>query len=162
MQRYKDFRPTGFDPKGLALDDRQDWLVFLGRNRDSDILTESNFDAALKALGGEGDDVEIHRFGHWACGWFEVILIRPDSDAASLAVDMEVALDGYPVLDESDFSQRETEEADRIWSDCYSTAERIKYIARYRSQFEFRSMADMIGCVRGKYFAGYASELINR
>lgn len=39
--------------------------------------------------------------------------------------------------------------------------ERVEYIRKHRSQFEFRDFADMLGCVRGKYFAGYASELIH-
>ena len=55
----------------------------------------------------------------------------------------------------------ETEEAERVWRDCYSASERIAYIERNRSQFEFRSFADMLGCVRGNYFSGYASELIS-
>jgi hypothetical protein len=34
-------------------------FVFLGRNRDSDLLTLSNFDCALKAIGGESDTVRV-------------------------------------------------------------------------------------------------------
>lgn len=55
----------------------------------------------------------------------------------------------------------ETEAAQEVWRTCYSDAERIDYIREHRSQFEFRSFADMLGCVRGRYFAGYASELLS-
>ena len=42
-QRYRDFRPTGLDPKGLGLADRQDWLVVpIIRTRDSSILGYSS------------------------------------------------------------------------------------------------------------------------
>lgn len=37
---------------------------------------------------------------------------------------------------------------------------RIKYIREHESQFEFRNWRDMLGCVRGKYFAGIPCELL--
>ena len=117
MERYGDFQPTQFDPKGLALDDQQDWLVApVARNRDSGPLSESNFESCLKALGGEGDDVEVHRFGHWANGWFEIIIVRPNSKAASIAADIEAGLEDYPVIDDEDHSRREWEEYLESWS----------------------------------------------
>jgi hypothetical protein len=42
----------------------------------------------------------------------------------------------------------------------YNIEERIKYIRENESQFEFSSYSDLISVVRGKYFIGYASELI--
>ncbi len=162
MQTYKQFKPTGFDCKGLGLEDRQDWLVSLSRNRDSDTLTESNFAVALDTMGGESDTVEVHRFGHWACEWFEIILVCPGTSAAKEAEEIEAALADYPVLDDTDFSEREQAEADQTWANCYSNTQRIAYIRNAsRGQFEFRSFADLMGCVRGKYFAGYASDLLS-
>lgn len=164
MKTYKTFRPTGFDTAGLGCDDQQDWLVHpCSHNRDSDCLTESNWDVSVKDLAKvdpEGLDHEIHRFGHWACGWFEIILVRPDTAAAKDAEETEAALENYPVLNDSDFSEKEQEAADLAWLHCYRPKERIEYIREHRKQFEFRSFADMLGCVRGKYFAGYASELL--
>lgn len=167
MERYGDFQPTGFDSRSNfiafdreGLDEIEGWYIVLGRNRDSDILSESNFDAALKSLGGEGEDVQVHRFGHWACGWYELILVRPDSKAFEIAEEIESALADYPVLDDDDFSMREMEEADRIWRDCYSVKERIEYIRNNREQFEFHSFGALMSCVRGNEFRGYASELI--
>jgi len=138
------------------------------RTRDSGCLEESNFQTLLKRLRGlssDGEDeretFEVHRFSHWGPGWFEIILIDPsDAEAVKLGTDAEDSLEGYPILDEFDFSERETEEANRVWSECYSDKERIAYIRDHESQFEFHDMADMISCVRGHHFAGYASELL--
>lgn len=133
-----------------------------GRSRDSDCLEESNFYCALRALGGESETVNVVRESHWAVGWVEWIAIHQDDEKAlAIADDLRESYEGYPVLDESDFSEREQESADSIWRDCYQPQERIDYIRKNRSQFEFRDFADILGCVRGRYFAGYASELIN-
>jgi len=85
MQTYSEYAPTSFDHKGLLLPDRQDWLVLIGRNRDSECLVNSNFDCALAQLGGESDHVEVHNFGHWACGWLEIIIVKPDRPEAKIA-----------------------------------------------------------------------------
>lgn len=164
---YATFQPTGFDSRANfvahdseAIDSIQSWLVGPSRTRDSDCLEESNFAVILKDLGGEGDNVQVHRFGHWACGWYELILIRPETPEAASWAEWETALDDYPVADEDDFSEREQDAADETWRHCYSDAQRVGYIRDNRSQFEFHSFADMLGCVRGNYFAGYPSELL--
>jgi hypothetical protein len=54
----------------------------------------------------------------------------------------------------------EGEEAERVWRDYYNDKERIEYIRDHRSQFEFQSFAEMLGCCRGKWFNGYSSELL--
>ena len=161
MQKYAGHRPTSFDSH-ISLDSREDWLVVpCSRTRDSGCLDESNFHTALALLGGESDNVEVHRFGHWGPGWYEIIIVRPDSLAQKEAEDIEAALADYPVLDDSDFSGRETEAANQVWRDCYRTADRLNYVRERREQFDFCSFSDMLSCVRGNYFAGYASELID-
>ena len=160
MRTYSEHRPTAFDSH-IEVEGRENWFVVLGRNRDSDCLTESNFAVALKMLGGESDTVEVHRFGHWACGWYELILVQPGTDAEKTARQIRDDLDGYPVLDEDDFSRREQEAADEVWKTCMRVKDRIDFIRRYRSEFEFHSFADLLGCVRGKYYAGYASTLLS-
>lgn len=163
MKAYRDCRPTQFDTAGLALEDKQDWLVSIGQNRDSGCLARSNFRVAEKsfaAIDPEGNDHEVHRFGHWACGWLELIIVRPDSPCAKEAEEIEAALAHYPVLNDMDHSELESEEVNEVWQSCYTTQQRIDYIRKHRSQFEFRDLADMLGCVRGHYFAGYASELL--
>lgn len=116
MQTYSKFRPTGFDCAGLALDDHQDWLVApVSTNRDADCLTRSNWYVVTSDIG-EGDDAEIHRFGHWACGWFEIMIVRPGSDAARKAEEWEGALSDYPVASDDHFSDLEYTEVQEYWA----------------------------------------------
>lgn len=133
----------------------------VGRSRDSSDLEESNFACMLKDLGGESDTVIVVREGHWLVGWIEWIAIHQDDEKALRAADENMAaLEAYPVLNEDDWSEREHETAQTIWRDCYTAKERIRYIRDNRSQFEFHDYADLLGCVRGRYFAGDAPELI--
>ena len=91
-------------------------FVFIGRNRDYDILSESNFECAFKELGGESDTVKIVRESHWACGWIEWIAIH-ESDGKSLEIADSIldSLSDYPVLDGGDFCEREWESAQEYW-----------------------------------------------
>ena len=139
-----------------------------GQSRDSDCLEESNFASVLAALktlprwrGKHESRVSVHE-SHWAVGWVEWIAIH-ESDSAALKVcdKLKARADNYPVLDEEDHSDRETEAANTIWRDCYRQSERVEYIREHRSQFDFRGLRDAIDCIRGEYFAGYASELLN-
>jgi hypothetical protein len=141
------------------------WLEYyragFGRHRDSDCLAESNFRVALKALGGESETVLVIRESHWAVGWIEWIAIH-ESDSKSLQIADRLIedLESYPVLNEEDWSELEQEAADEIWRQCFTPSDRVEYIRKFRDQFDFRDFRDMIGCVRGQYFAGYASELL--
>jgi len=146
------------------------YVAPVGRNRDSDCLTESNWGAQSRALAEHKADVpgedEVSPVAvcenHWAVGWVEWVAIHESNEAALRAADkLAERLENYPVLDEDDHSRRESEEAETVWRDCYRPADRIKYVREHSSQFEFHSFSDLLGCIRGKYFAGYASELLN-
>ena len=117
MNTYSQFRPTQFDTRGLGLSDRQDWLVApVIRTRDSDPLAQSNFETFLSDLGGESDSVELHSFNHWGPGWFEIILIDPKNvEIVEKAEELESTLENYPVLDESDLSERELKLSEEDW-----------------------------------------------
>ncbi len=144
----------------------------VGQSRESSALERANFDAMLKALGGEQtseeiDDnhdnalVKVVHESHWAVGWVEWIAIHETAtDALAIANRIMEKLEGYPVIDEDLWSRYEDEEAQTVWRDCYNVKERIAYIRDHANQFEFSSLADMLGSIRGNYFAGYASELI--
>jgi len=173
MKPYAQWAPSGFDTRGLALPDRQGWLVVpTSRNRDSGCLDESNFAVAEKLLAAvdpEGEDHENHRFGHWACGWFEILIVRPGSKAAAEAEGIEAGLENYPVLDDEDFSEREQEAAQLTWTNCFNDRERLDYIRDHWSQFEnckakwYPAQAawrNLLDCVRGRVFFGCASELV--
>ena len=56
--------------------------------------------------------MQILRFGHWACGWYEIVVVRPLSAAHAQACAIEEELERYPILDEEDFSARESRAED--------------------------------------------------
>ena len=129
MQTYHDFQPTGFDCKGLGLPERQDWLVVpVSRNRDSGTLARSNFDVALMELGGESETVEVHRFGHWENGWFEIILAHPW--LTEQVEGITASLEEYPILDVMHWSILEGEEAQSAWEHM-SLKDRIYVCCRF-------------------------------
>lgn len=122
MRTYAKFQPSGFDTKGLGLPDRQDWLVApVTVNRDSDCLTRSNWEVVTESFrlnpeASDEDEFEVHRFGHWACGWFEVCLVKPDTSTARMAEDWESALADYPVASDDHFSDLEYRETSDYWA----------------------------------------------
>ena len=156
----------------------QNHYVFLSQSRDSDALSRSNFECAVKAMeeigpefagalnwGDDSSDVEpwtIGREGHWACGWIEWIAIHKDAAKhLECAAEIACALEDYPVVNEEHFSEVETTEANEVWEGCYSAKDRVEYIRENPDQFDFHNWADLMGCVRGNYFHGYASELLH-
>jgi|TARA_Y100000296_G_C5173132_1_gene258473 hypothetical protein len=113
--KYSEFKPTGFDCHIILDIDREDWLVVsTGQNRDSEPQDRANFDSALEILGGESETVEVHRFGHWANGWFEIILVHPSRE--SEVTQMEEALLYSFILDEEKVSEYELEEEGNAWN----------------------------------------------
>jgi hypothetical protein len=135
MERYSKFRPTAFDTAGLGCEDRQDWYVApVSQTRDSEPLEISNYRVVLRDLeeiDPDGNDHEEHRFGHWGPGWFDIILVRPNSACAKSAECWEDALSDYPVADESDLSELECEAEQEAW-DNLTMRWRIKACARCR------------------------------
>lgn len=116
------------------------WLVFLGRNRDSDLLSNFNFDTVYERLSNRmsasacddlGEEtVRVVRESHWACGWVEWIAIHPiDIGAVALAEEMARDLDAYPVLDEDQWSEKEHEAVDEAWA-ALSVRDRLELIQR--------------------------------
>lgn len=112
----------GFSPDG-------DYMI-LSRHRDSYMLDESNWDIARSRLGcepyDEGRDPETYpsrpasydwRAGHWAVGWVEYLMVRRDAPESVLiaAADIVCDLENYPILDESDYSQRQFEAVQEYW-----------------------------------------------
>jgi hypothetical protein len=109
-------RPSATDSLDnyLGATDFPGWYVVLTHDRDSDCLQESNWRVALARLGGESDNVEIHRFGHWACGWWEALCVKDDKVAEGNKIQSE--LEAYPVLDDEDYSLLEHETATAVWN----------------------------------------------
>ncbi len=91
-------------------------------------LADSNFEITLDRLGGESDTVQVHYFRHWAYAGYEVILVH-QSDTKAITELQAIAdeLESYPVLDDEDFSQRETDALTEFWQ-MISMRERIEYL----------------------------------
>jgi hypothetical protein len=101
--------------------DWKGWLCGLAKTRDSDALSRSNYRIALEMLGGELKGiVETRSVNHWACGYIDQIMVKADNTKAVAKLQaIYDKLDGYPVLDESDFSQEEMDEQDETFR-CFN------------------------------------------
>lgn len=119
----------GFDPVGH--------YGVLAQHRDSDALSRSNWQVACQQLaeaagidevpfldGGWGDPADDTppvyqwRAGHWAVGWVEYLMVRPDAsqEVIDAAEEIVSALADYPVLDESHWSELEWTEMCDYWA----------------------------------------------
>jgi hypothetical protein len=109
-------RLTGYSrPNGTG-------LVGIIQHRDSDCLDQSNFATAVATLTEIDDRTNVVSFGHWAVGWVEEISV-PLTDAICDAVESMVdALSDYPVLDDADYSERETEDLRETLINCYDVS----------------------------------------
>lgn len=116
-------------------------FVLYAKNRDSDVLTESNFDRiyedmckAESRLPPDDDRESLvtkWSANHWACGWIEYLMLSKDAPDSlkELAESVLKALENYPVYDENDFSEREWNHAQEVWKECFSLREKIKMCA---------------------------------
>jgi hypothetical protein len=136
MEKYKSFKPTAFD--NHVCDDLNDMFVFpLSINRDTaDISTLANWQyLQSKIEPEEGEPVspfrgaEIHRFGHWANGWFELILISPDSPDLAAWDELAAAMaDSSEPLDQRTYDDLYLKEQGKVWDLIWKT-EYVKEVA---------------------------------
>lgn len=122
MEQLKDWNPSSWDSKANYAGDRSRFHWFVAPvilTRDADLLEKSNWDTACKMLDVDKQSgVEMHNFGHWACGYYDIILIHPwNKKAIAIGEDIESSLSDYPILDDDDFSRRELEDRDTQWDE---------------------------------------------
>lgn len=107
------------------------WYCGLGRHRDSDSLSESNFRVFLNELiqlptvevddsrNGEKHSVNglcVVRETHDLVGWVEWVAIHESNTSAlELADKLLGDLESYPVLSDEDWSNLETEQIENYW-----------------------------------------------
>ncbi len=94
-------------------DGRDHWLVvpFTFCPNVAEILDESNWNVLQEMLAEAdptGETYEIQRFSHWATP-YDRIVVEPNSEAHGAMAEAVCSMADYPVLDESDFSEREHE-----------------------------------------------------
>lgn len=106
--------------------DFSDYFVFpIIKTRDCDFLTESNFEILSKEmlplskeLDNEEESVFVARMNHWACGFYEILLIHEsDTKALDKAKKLVKELNDYPVLDEQDYSDKQNDYVSKQWEE---------------------------------------------
>lgn len=94
------------------------WAVIYTHHRDSGLLDQSNAGVITEAMmpftEGTDPDVVFEDHSHWAVGFvsgFSLRVFRRGKIIRAFRVyhDLAVRMDDYPVLDETDYSQRELE-----------------------------------------------------
>ncbi len=143
------------------LEDADQWAVIYTSNRDSGLLDQSNAAFIEKALEsfteGNDPDVVAEQHSHWAVGHVNGYSIRVyDGDgniteAFRTYFELLEQKEAYPVLDESDYSQREFD----------STHENIESAA-WRLKREFDLPEDWVGQVYSWLSDNDSSELENK
>ena len=101
------------------VDDADQWAIIYTHNRDSGLLDHSNAKVISQSMApfteGDDADVVIESHSHWAVGHVDGFSIRVfDSngeitDAFRKYHELAEAMDNYPILDESDYFERELE-----------------------------------------------------
>lgn len=105
--------------------DYSDYFVApCSRTRDTadEALTKSNWEAQKKELAEIAEESEVTwrvgEFSHWACGWYEIVLIHESATAClKLADELAKRKDAYPVLDESRYSEIQEEQCEEAFND---------------------------------------------
>ncbi len=86
----------------------------------ADLLDESNWECIkreLAAVDPDSTDHKVASFGHWATP-YDLMLVKAGSKAHAAAERLMSRYANYPVIDESDFSERETEAFCKDLVDC--------------------------------------------
>lgn len=93
----------------------EEWAVIYTKNRDSGLLDQSNAAAIAKALKPyTGRDVVFESHSHWAMGHvdgFSIRVVRRGRITKAFRTYHELTerMSAYPILDETDYSNREYE-----------------------------------------------------
>lgn len=100
------------------LDDAENWAVIYTNHRDSGLLDQSNATVIRKALlpftDTDDPDLVFESHDHWAVGHIDGFSLRVFKDGRITEAfrayhDLAEQMADYPILDESDYSERELE-----------------------------------------------------
>jgi hypothetical protein len=125
----------------------EDWAIIYTHNPDSGLLDQSNAAVIIKAMQSFADandpDVVFESHSHWAVGHVDGFSIRvfkhgEITPAFQRYHDLATALEEYPILDESEYSDREYE----------ATLENIP-LAGWRLQKEYELPEEWVAQVYG-------------
>ena len=100
------------------IEDADNWSIVYSQHRDSGLIDESNASVIEREMmtftDGDDPDVVAERHDHWLVGWIDGFSIRVFKNgqitpAFRRYVELQNALEDYPILDEDDYSTREFE-----------------------------------------------------
>lgn len=99
------------------LEDADKWAIIYTHHRDSGLLDQSNAAVIEKAMEpfteGDNPDVVMENHSHWAVGHVDGFSVRVFDQHGEITLAFQTYLElaeqmaDYPLLDESDYSQRE-------------------------------------------------------
>ena len=128
--------------------DYEGYYILYSMHRESDHLTVSNFETILKLFEDIGVNVvedydmsdEKHpsvinvRMKHWLVGWSDIIMIHEDSSPEiwDQVESINNALSDYPVLDDDDFYQKESD----IINESYESYIRDEFMDIIKKHFD--------------------------
>ena len=104
--------------RSYDLPDADQWAMIYTHNRDSGLLDQSNASVIVKALesftDGGDPNVVFESHNHWAIGHVDGLSIRVYRDAEITEAfrvyhELALRLDDYPILSDTDYSERELE-----------------------------------------------------
>jgi hypothetical protein len=158
-------------------DNPEDWCIVYTSNRDSGLLDQSNAHAIeqelerftdpedLECCGATDDDgsllpdVRSESHSHWACGHVDRYAIRVYGPEGTITAafakwcELQARLEDYPVLDESDYSERE----------LVATEENIGNAAHYAaSKYDVELPDDHVGLMWRYFWDHNQSAIENR
>lgn len=109
------------------IEDADDWCIIYNQHRDSGLIDESNARVIERELTtfAEGNDPDVvpERHDHYLVGWIEGFSIRvfrngEVTPAFGRYMELQNALEDYPILDQDDYSTREYEATLENIADC--------------------------------------------
>jgi hypothetical protein len=132
LQRYSEHKPTTFD---THICDQLDhlWVAPVSISRDAGLLTQSNWAVVSEEIlrNCYHEESEVHRFGHWACGWYEILLIHPeDKEALKIADNWASHLADYPVACDESYSRLQLKTAADNW-ERFSLSQRMETCIKF-------------------------------
>ena len=83
----------------------------INQNRDSEALSRSNFRVIVRDLRAVDARVTVERFGHWAVGWIDEVVVPISNPGVVQRIESWVTqLEGYAAADDYDLAELEAEE----------------------------------------------------
>ena len=126
--------------------------IFASVNRDSSLLAQSNWDYIQKTFEKFDPEYVISwRANHWAVGWIEYFGIdqnAPDEMVIE-AAEIVAALECYPILDDSDYSDRQFEAVQDYWEN-----ESLRYRLEIFKDSGAVEEGQSVFCIRRDYCEG--------